>query len=62
MNREELMARLKEIRVSNNDLWMQILEIALSSDPIRTKKVMSQVAENDKKVVETFWALTDTSS
>ena len=62
MNRTDLLGRLKDIRVNNNDLWMQILEIALESDPIKTKRVMQQVADNDRSVVQTFLALTDTSS
>lgn len=38
---------IKKIRATNNDLWMQIVDIALRHAPDETKKVMMQIADND---------------
>ena len=41
---------IKEIRVHNNDLWMQILEIAVEVAPEKTRKILKGVKENDEKI------------
>jgi hypothetical protein len=45
---------VKAIRVKNNDLWMRILEVALESNPERTKKIMRKINENDEKITAKF--------
>lgn len=52
---EQEISKIKEIskiRVKNNDLWMQILEIALRSAPDATKAVLAQIKRNDTAVTE----------
>lgn len=47
--REEL-ELIKKIRVTNNDLWMEIVDIALHYAPKETKRVMAKIAMNDADV------------
>lgn len=49
-----LVNKMKDIRVNNNDLWMRLLEIALESNPEETKKIIKQIASNDNKVKNVF--------
>ena len=49
--RKEL-EEIKKIRVSNNDLWLAILDIALRVDPERTKDLLAQIRQNDTMVAE----------
>lgn len=38
------------IRMANNVLWMKLVEIALESAPEKTKRVLRQINENDRRV------------
>lgn len=49
--RKEL-EEIKKIRVSNNDLWLAILDIALRVDPEHTKDVLQQIRQNDRDITE----------
>jgi hypothetical protein len=51
--------RIKEIRAENNDAWMDILQIALECDPIRTCKALSRVKENDKHITNLTQTIVD---
>lgn len=44
------LARIKRRRADNNDLWMEILRIALEVAPKRTKKVLRRIKRNDRKI------------
>lgn len=44
--------QIQEIRSRNNVLWMSLLEIALTSEPEKTKKVLKEITDNDKRVSE----------
>lgn len=41
---------IKDIRIKNNDLWMDILRIALEARPEQTKMVLRQIKNNDKEI------------
>lgn len=43
-------ALLKQIRVDNNDLWMELLRIAVESDIERTRGVLNKIRDNDLKI------------
>ncbi len=47
----QLLGDIENIRADNNSLWMNILHIALRSNPDPTKVVIRMITENDKKVV-----------
>lgn len=47
---ESWLETIKNIRARNNELWMEILEIALIDNPDRTKKVLKEIAENDERI------------
>jgi len=47
---ESWLERIKNIRARNNELWMEILEIALKSNPKRTKMVLKEITENDERI------------
>jgi hypothetical protein len=43
---------IRKIRVQNNDLWMEILDIALRHAPTETKKVLKSIRANDLLVTQ----------
>lgn len=45
-----IVRRVTAIRSRNNRLWMTILTIALESSPIKAKKIIRQITDNDRKV------------
>ena len=47
-----MLKEITKIREKNNNHWMKLLEIALKSNPIETKKVLREIIQNDKKVIE----------
>lgn len=47
--RDEL-KEIRKIRVRNNDLWMQILDIALRHAPEETKELLANIRLNDSDV------------
>lgn len=47
---EELIKRIAEVRSLNNDLWMELLQIAIESEPNLTKDVLRQINANDRTV------------
>lgn len=38
------------VRARNNDLWMELLQIALESDFDAAKAVLEQINKNDKEI------------
>lgn len=49
---------ITKIRVRNNDLWMEILEVALRSSPEETRDIIRRIAYNDALVVKEFKKIT----
>lgn len=45
---------MENIRKINNSLWMELLRIALESNPEKTKNVIKQIRTNDMKISEIF--------
>lgn len=50
---------IEHIRTRNNSLWMELLKIALEYAPVRTKKVLQQINENDTAVSKLLKELVD---
>lgn len=48
----EEISKIRKIREKNNTGWMQILRIALESDPERTKPVLKAIIKNDEAVTK----------
>lgn len=48
---KEHLRHIRDIRGQNNDVWMNILEIALIAAPQATKMVMRDVYKNDSGVI-----------
>ena len=46
----EVIKKIENIRKKNNFLWMEILRIAVSTSPLKSKKVLKQITSNDKKI------------
>ena len=46
----EVIKKVENIRKKNNFLWMEILRIAVTTSPTKSKKVLKQITSNDKKV------------
>ncbi len=51
----ELLVEIAGLRRSNNNLWMRIVEIALTHAPNEVKPIMKQIGENDREVT-TRWS------
>ena len=49
---------IKETRSKNNELWMSLIEIALTKAPQKTKKVLEQIQRNDLEVARLTRLLT----
>lgn len=47
--REEL-EEIKKIRVRNNDLWLELVDIALKHAPVDAKRILAQISTNDRLV------------
>ncbi len=46
----EVIKKVENIRKKNNFLWMEILRIAVTTSPTKSKKVLKQITSNDKKI------------
>lgn len=55
----EKLRKIKTIRATNNDHWMELLAIALEADPERTKQVLSAIRSNDEAISMITRALAD---
>lgn len=42
--------KIRDIRTKNNVHWMKVLEIAMEADPVRTKKVLQAITDNDRAI------------
>ena len=43
-------SRIEDVRQHNNELWMQILRIALVANPKDTKSVLADIRKNDMEI------------
>lgn len=50
LREREIISQITSIRMSNNKLWMQLVEIALEKAPKVTKKVLSAINANDSNI------------
>jgi len=48
----EHITKIKDIRTQTNDLWMEILQIAVDADPVRTMKLLARIRHNDGQIGE----------
>ncbi len=48
--RMNILNKIKEIRTNNNILWMEILKLALESNPKETKKILKGIFKNDRTI------------
>ena len=47
---KKIIDQIEEQRKKNNINWMNILRIAMKNSPVKTKKVLENINENDKKI------------
>lgn len=52
-------SEIEHIRAKNNRLWMAILRVALISSPAQTKKLLSEINNNDRAISELIGKLAD---
>ena len=50
MTNKEIIEQIRDIRSSNNSLWMHLLEIAIESKPSLTKEILRDINRNDRAV------------
>lgn len=55
----ELVDQMEQTRTKNNFAWMTILRIALESDPVRTKRVIREIAQWDNEIHDLWQQLAD---
>ena len=48
----KIINEIEKIRVKNNRLWMDILRLALVSQPKKTQKILKSINNNDSKIHE----------
>lgn len=48
--KDAIIGQIESIRRINNSCWMELLRIALEAAPERTRKVLAQIDQNDRKV------------
>jgi len=54
-----LLLDMRNVRATNNDLWMLLVKIALESEPERTKNLIKQIQANDSKIVDLWKEIAD---
>ena len=55
----ELINQIEKVRTNNNVNWMDILRIAITYAPDKTKKVLNRINKDDNKISELFKELQD---
>ena len=45
-----ILEQIKQIRTKNNDLWMEIVDLALRMAPHETKALLRDIRSNDEAV------------
>ncbi len=45
-----IISNVAEIRRRNNELWMELLALALEARPKKAKALIREITENDRKV------------
>ena len=50
----EIIEQIAYIRANNNHLWMDLLRLAFLHSPNEARKIMRQIARNDRKI--TAWS------
>ena len=46
----KVIKEIEKVRAENNTYWMELLRIAITSNPKKSKTVIKQINLNDKKV------------
>jgi hypothetical protein len=49
---KEIIEKITEIRMYNNQRWMQILQLALAARPKKAKEIMRIIVGNDKEITK----------
>lgn len=57
MNIRNKINDMELIRKENNSLWMELLRIALESNPEESKKVIKKIKKNDSLITKIFGEL-----
>lgn len=50
MQNDDYLRQLEDIRARNNALWLELLRIAIEEAPVRTKKVIQVINDNDRAI------------
>lgn len=45
-------SQIERIRVRNNRLWVQLLRIAVESQPVRAREVITKISKNDREITK----------
>ena len=46
----KIVKQIEHVRKKNNQNWMKLLQLALESAPIKSKKVLKNINSQDKKI------------
>ena len=44
--------KIEQIRVRNNKLWVQLLRIAVESNPVKSRAVIDRISKNDREITK----------
>lgn len=62
MKSKTMIQKIKKIRRRNNELWMELLRIALDAAPVESRKVVAEINKNDMEISNTLKEFVDDES
>ena len=54
MKSKTMIQKIKKIRRRNNELWMELLRLALDTAPVESRKVVAEINKNDMEISNTL--------
>lgn len=58
MNQQDIVDEIFRIRATNNIPWKRLIEIGLEYAPTETRRVLTQISDNDERISELMRMLT----
>ena len=62
MKSKTMIQKIKKIRRRNNELWMELLRLALDTAPVESRKVVAEINKNDMEISNTLKEFVDDES
>lgn len=56
---DDIVDRIEAVRQSNNKAWMDLLRLALDSEPVKAKAILKEIKANDGEIHRLLAELSD---